>query len=299
MGARFRSILVVAIVLVVTALIIAAYRFGWSGTGFLNKSLWDWLQLLIIPLALAVIALVFQLANARTERQIAKERYEQDQQIALDKQQGDILQAYLDRMSDLLLKEDLLTSQSDQVRNVARVRTITVLHQLDGKRVGFVFAFLREAGLMSKQPNESVMSLREANLRTVNWRQAFLYDANLSKTNLRWANLNGVILSGANLSEAILYQADLSEANLYQADLSEANLIEADLSKAFLYQADLSKTNLSGAKLVEANLNSINLSEANLSGANLKDAMNITIEELEKQTWSLKGATMPDGSIHP
>ena len=70
--------------------VLATYRFGWSATGFLNKSLWDWLQLLIVPLALAVIALVFQLANTRTERQIAKKHYEQDQQIAQDKQHEDL-----------------------------------------------------------------------------------------------------------------------------------------------------------------------------------------------------------------
>src|SRR5438552_2621870 len=126
--------------------VVATYRTGWSATGFLNKSLWDWLQLLIVPLALAVVALVFQLANSRTERQIAKERYEQDQQIALDKQREDLLQAYLDRMAELLLEKQLLTSDSEEVRNVARVRTTTVLTQLDARRIGYVFAFLREAG---------------------------------------------------------------------------------------------------------------------------------------------------------
>src|SRR5258708_21448363 len=101
----------------------ATYRFGWSATGFLNKSLWDWLQLLIVPLALAVVALVFPLSNARTERQIAQQRYRQDQQIALEKQHEDLLQVYLDRISELLLKESLSTSPSEEARNVARVRT--------------------------------------------------------------------------------------------------------------------------------------------------------------------------------
>src|SRR5712692_7918174 len=129
--------------------VVATYRFGWTATGFLNKSLWDWLQLLIVPLVLAVVALVFQLANTRTERQVAQQRYEQDQQIALDKQHEDLLQVYLDRISELLLKESLRTSPSEEVRNVARVRTITVLTQLNARRIGYVFTFLREAGLMS------------------------------------------------------------------------------------------------------------------------------------------------------
>ena len=91
-------------------------------------------------------------------------------------------------------------------------------------------------------------------------------------------------LSGAYLSEADLSRADLSEADLSIADLSRANLSRANLSRANLWGADLSRANLS---------------EANLWGANLKDATDITIEELEKKAKSLKGATMPDGSIHP
>ena len=50
-----------------------------------SKTLYDWLQLLIVPLAIAVIAVVFQLANTRTERQIAKERYDQNQQFAKER----------------------------------------------------------------------------------------------------------------------------------------------------------------------------------------------------------------------
>src|SRR5229473_617182 len=77
-------------------LIICTYQFGWSGTGFLKKTLWDWLELLIIPLVLAAVALLFNRATTRTE-----------QKIALDKQSEDLLQAYLDRMSELLLEKSL------------------------------------------------------------------------------------------------------------------------------------------------------------------------------------------------
>jgi hypothetical protein len=38
--------------------------------------------------------------------------------------------------------------------------------------------------------------------------------------------------------------------------------------------------------------------EADLSGASLKGAEEVTTEELEEQTESLKDATMPDGSGH-
>ena len=227
MRARFRSwwqkikqhsfiatgIIIVFIALI--AFIFAAYRFGWSATGFLNKTLWDWMQLLIIPVALGLIALLFNRATTRTEQKIAKERYEQDKGIALDKQREDLLQIYLDRMSELLLKEKLRSSKVDaEVRNVARVRTITILFQLDARRIEFVFAFLRESGLMSATSNDNVVSLSQANLRKINFSRANLYRA--------------------NFNDAILFRADLSDANLIEANLRGAILRKANLSEAIL-----------------------------------------------------------------
>jgi hypothetical protein len=101
MGARLRSwwhkfnqhrvtFLVVAIVLIVAiTLIIIGYSFDWTGFNGNNKSgrtLWDWMQLLIVPVALALIAILFNLSTIRIEQKIAAQRYAHDQQIALDKQ---------------------------------------------------------------------------------------------------------------------------------------------------------------------------------------------------------------------
>src|SRR5690242_1185028 len=156
----------IAAVLVLIILIVLSYIFNWNWTGLnayktistatssppkitttityqSGKTLWDWLQLLIIPAVLAVAGYVINLSisrgeqaateqrakseqeaadlRAKTEQEIAAQRYEQDQQIALNKQHEDLLQAYLDRMSDLLIKNKLRLSEVDaEVRNVAR-----------------------------------------------------------------------------------------------------------------------------------------------------------------------------------
>src|SRR6266478_783230 len=297
MGARLRSWwqkirkpLAIVGIIVVCALgitlivgIIGGYPFNWGWTGLNGhnnistateitssppkitktlayqpgKTLWDWLQLLIIPLVLAIAALLFNLATTRTEQKIAAQRYEQDRHIALDKQREDLLQTYLDRMSELLLKEKLRSSAVDaEVRNVARVRTATILFQLDARRIGYVFAFLRESRLMSTKPNDSIVSLNQTNLSKINLSQAFLYNA--------------------DLSGAILYKADLSYADLSKADLSYANLRGAILREADLRGADLYKATLSGADLSKANLHGAILSNALLSGAI------VTPEQLDK-----------------
>jgi len=214
MGARRLWVTIGVLVLVgLIGLIFAGYWFNWDWTGFNEhigprvpqyqptKALWDWLQLLIIPLVLAVAALLFNRATTRTE-----------QTIALDKQREDLLQAYLDRMSELLLEKKLATSPSEEARNVARVRTITILFQLDARRIGYVFAFLREAGLMSAYSDSSIVSLSQANLNKIDLSQANLSEANLSEANLRQADLRQANLSEANLIRTIVTEAQLKKA---------------------------------------------------------------------------------------
>jgi pentapeptide repeat protein len=290
--------IVIIVVFALFALLI--YIFGWDWTGFNGgysqitttstshgttivtikppgKTMWDWLQLLIVPVALALIALLFNRATTRTEQkiaadrykqdkeiasrhyhqdqQIAKQRYEQDQELTLDRQRENLLHVYLDRMSELLLDKQLRTSEPDaEVRNIARVRTITILFQLDTRRINYVFAFLREAGLVSSQPKSSIVTLSNADLDRI--------------------NLSGVILSGTDLSGANLSGANLSGAIFFSIIY---------VPRAF------------GGTIGRPN-NHADLSGADLRGANLSGAK-VTDEQLAKAA-SLEGATMPGGSKH-
>src|SRR2546430_10593349 len=126
--------------LVVIAL---AYIFNVNVPGLHGKTLWDWLQLLIIPAVLAVGVYVFTYTTSRNERKAADRHNRTEREIAPENQHEAALQDYIDNMSELLLHEKLRESQSeDEVRTIARVRTLTTLHRLDEVRKGSVLQFL-------------------------------------------------------------------------------------------------------------------------------------------------------------
>ncbi len=157
MGARFRSWwqtiiehpyvtgIIVILVLVFVVFIFLAYRFGWDWTGFNSgtsqititstskvnytatisqpsKSLWDWLGLLAVFAIPAVVGFGAAWFTARQNHdiQIARAQHENDRRLALENQRETMLQTYLDKMSELLLQENLRKSQrGDDVANVA------------------------------------------------------------------------------------------------------------------------------------------------------------------------------------
>ncbi len=124
---------------------------------------------------------------------VEAQRAEQQRELA----QGTALQAYYAQIGNLLTEYDLRNTEREEIRELARGQTLTVLQEVDGKGKGSLLTFLYAAGLVGTENT-------------------------------------AVDLTGANLQEAFLYAADLRGANLQEVHLQEANLQEANLEGAIV-----------------------------------------------------------------
>jgi hypothetical protein len=257
----------------------------------------DWLPIVGALLVPVMIAAGTWWITAQ-QGKIEDRRAEADRKLAEQRAQDEALQAYLDQMGTLLIKQHLLDSnEHSQARTLARARTLTVLARLDASRKAAVVQFLYEAKLIrSVNGKDPIVSLGGADLRYADFGGADLEDADLGgaylqNADLRYADLEVAYLGDrADLEDAYLYDADLEDAFLGGAYLSGADLRYADLRNAYLGDADLIGTDLSRADLKKADF-----SRADLSHADLGNAKGVTGEDLKQQAETLKGATMPDG----
>jgi len=254
-----------------------------SWTGFRGKTVWDWMQLFIVPLALVLVTIAFtwqqdirqqeiQRQTAAREQELENQRAEVDREIEDQRAQQAVMQSYLDQMGVLLLDRNLRAADEDSnVRNVARARTLTTLAALDPYRKQKVLRFLDETKLIqaSSPDGKPVISLGYAELDGV-----------------RLGHVGS--LGAFDLQGIVLINSSLSNANLLNADIREADLREADFSGA-----DLTNANLHGANLVATDLTDADLTGTDLTDVDLTDAV-VTEEQLD-QAESLEGATMPNG----
>jgi uncharacterized protein YjbI with pentapeptide repeats len=275
-----------------------AYTAPWTGFGDFTepdgdfvrgKTLWDWMELLIIPIFLTIGLYFLNRSDQETERQIAR-----------DRQYEATLQAYLDNMAALMLEEDLLKGENEQAKDIARIRTLTVLRGLDGTRKGLVVKFLHEAGLLSRE--KAIVNLKGADLSYADLRFAKLQGADLANTNLGFALLSYADLRSASFMSAYMREADLSGvnspndffdylnwslepsqgtdltltnlegANLQSSRLKYAHLVGARLVDANLHGSDLTGAHLTGASFAHANLRKANLTDVSVGGKELNDA---------------------------
>ncbi|HLZ56586.1 MAG TPA: pentapeptide repeat-containing protein [Ktedonosporobacter sp.] len=256
-------------------------------SGFSDKTVWDLLTVFLVPLMIGIGTI----GVAMQQNRLSQSQFSSDQSIALDQQREATLKTYMDDMTDLLINRGLQTSKTDaEVRVVARAKTLVALRKLDGDRKGLLIQFLCDANLTGNGPGDAIISLQNTDLSGIHLEQANLLKADLSGANLsgadlRKANLENANLFGANLSGADLSNANLINTNLIYANLSGANLMSAKLVNAYLNQADLTNTNLRGITVWISGL-----SKGGTTG---------TVAEQLSRAYTLKGATLPDGSAYP
>ena len=212
--------------------------------GFSKKTLWDWMGLLIVPATLGIGAFLLGKWQTDNERKITR-----------DNQRQAMLETYFDKMADLLLDDNLRTSESGDVHSIARTRTLILFRQLDGIRKGDALQFLYEAGLISG--SEPVVQIIGLNLDGADLSGASIIGINLvgttcTNTNFKDANLSEAILTGCLFNDSEMQAVNFSGALLDQAIFLGCNLVGAQFSEASLNMASFKNSSVTLDQLTEA-----------------------------------------------
>jgi hypothetical protein len=146
-----------------------------------EKTLWDWLQLLVVPAAVAGVGLWFTWAQSNREQRLENERQQREQAVEDQRTQDDALQAYLEYMGELVVDKNLRSASSDaSAAVIARARTLTVLNRLHNSHTSV------ERGHNKDRRKRSVLQ--------------FLYESQLINKGLPVIDLSHANLSNADLS---------------------------------------------------------------------------------------------------
>jgi len=242
---------------------------------FGSRSLWDWLTLLFIPLALAVIGLqISEIFNAkRSDSEVEKTRFEAVERYLTSLTTSEILpldnrtvKASMDQSHNATNSLDEATRYGcgySQPRGVtAASLTLALSNNLSNLRTSkpdkqiqkkIVLEYLYNRSLINRgkdtdvmqKSNTNVLSLRYADMTSGNYYQARLAKSCLNS--IMFADSSGSDGSSSDFRFADLKGANLSGANLARANLRKANMQNAVLNDyASLYRADLRGANLRG-----------------------------------------------------
>lgn len=248
-----------------------------SITGFRGKTLWDWLELLIIPAVLGIGAIWFDSeANLRAD-EVQRQREVVQRDIEDQRAKDAVLSTYFDDLSNLLLERSLLESpRGSAIRDIARAKTLSALSQMDGSRKGFIVRFLYEVGLIKGS-------------------SPLLY---LGGAVTGEPAVDEIVPSRGDLNGAVLHRLFMSELNLTRVHMVGADFRWAMLDKANFIGTDLRNADFTGARLREASLAGADLTGTLLHGADLSGAAGLKQDQLN-QACVDEHTTLPKGLTRP
>jgi hypothetical protein len=252
-----------------------------------NKDLSDWLRFAVITLLIPTVGFLYNKISSGNDKALSDDRLHETE-----------LENYIDRMADLIFKENLGLPTAMPSATFPCL-TVTPSPMLPGtasptSSASVACLTVTPSVNISPTPNPTVPydvgEVAQADtlnvLRDLDSDGArktivvqFLYNSRLIQ-----APAPVISLSGANLENVDLHGLTLQNISLVNADLTNA-----DMRNTILIGAHLGAATLTGAKLDGAVLSSADLSGATIDADQL--------DKLETAN-SLAGATMPNGKIH-
>lgn len=212
------------------------------------KTLWDWLDLLIIPMVVVIIGGLF----SEIEKEKSKKREE-------ERSQNEILESFLQTMTDLIIQYKLQNTPTSQTSAIARARINIATNNLNGERKGQVLQFLYESDLINLNPKLSLLgaNMKKAVLDEIVLGKSEIKGIYFNQASIKNVNLDGAILTGCDFSEANFSNSSLKNVDLSYSNLTKAKLINLDLTTVNFEGADLTKANLKGSKILKEQLDNI------------------------------------------
>ena len=249
------------------------------------KTAWDFLQLLVVPAILVVIALAFNAAQASRQEKQEKLRIREDRALAAEARRDAVLDAYLDKMSGLMLNGGLLDAKpGSAVSQVARTATLATVRRLDGSRKGAVVRFLYEAGLLriccwgNWYGSEPVVDLTGADLRAADLTNAIFWSLSERESADQVGRERDFValrgdLRGAKFDHADLYGVHFTGTTQEVWFRAAASLQGASFDGAAISDTRLSETDLRGASFKGVEFSQVNFNNSDLRGATFDNSL--------------------------
>jgi hypothetical protein len=253
------------------------------------KTLWDWLQLVAVPLALAILALLFNGWQSGREAKREESRAAREREIAREGRLDAVLQTYITQLSRLMLEDKLRSSrEGSDVRVAARTLTLAAVRRLDGARKGEVVRYLADSRLIEGRSHRRggailtgqrppKLQLSDADLRGADLRGASLFALSLSGADLRGARFDGADLLDVDLTSTRMQGSSFRGASFGDVDFARARLDRAVFDGA-QFQSTASPQRLFPTLFDFACLTDARFRDAYLEGAIFRNGIGVRVD---------------------
>lgn len=218
-----------------------------------RKYVWDWLELLIVPLVISLAAILFDVSIKNKDREIADKKRKQDLKISearnrearernIDQYQENRLLDYFSKIEALLNRpnfQEYLAQANDidplpisikKLQSTYISRTLTTLRTLNGTRKGLLLKYLFDNDLITGENPFIKLDYADCSYTKIRRNTSFL-DSNFKNVDLPKSNLNMIELIGADLSRTDFKDSVFEEGRFINCKFNKTKLGSTSLEE--------------------------------------------------------------------
>ena len=210
-----------------------------------------------------------QIAKLQRDQEIklAEEKLAHDKMLAEEKLRDELFAKYMNDIIQLLKETNGSLTNDPMTAFIVRVKTLTIIRQLDPIRNTHLIRFLYDANQLTNGANP--IDLSDAELDGINMSMAStfrqeIHNLSLVGAYLRNSSFSKLDLFNSNFSRSRLDHANFALSILSDADFSDAVIVHADLSSTQIFRSRFNRVHGRRVNFFEAYANNTRFTNANL-----------------------------------
>jgi uncharacterized protein YjbI with pentapeptide repeats len=217
-----------------------------EGNFHLKKFLWDWLEIMLVPIFIASIGLFY--TNFSTNQENLRSEH---------KIQNEMISKYINTLYEYFK----LKNQTQELTAFIRGQTLNILQELEGFQKANIVQILYELKLIKLSSN------RKAFLEYANFENLIISQKNLAGINLRKTSINC-----SHISNAIFSSSDFSFSTFINSNLKNNKFIECIFEFVNFYYSTSENNDFSYSNLENCSLSNVKFSDSIFNNANLRSS---------------------------
>ncbi len=300
------------IVILLLAIALASYLIIFKPIkfGFHNKTLFDWLEIAIIPIFLTIGVFMVDYFNRRNESKSTETKFQNEQRIAQEQYSAAAFNSFLEYYTNIYHSGNKLNNQEKQT---LKFKTRSMFRTLNGFWVGELFDFISNTNLGAAIPdifsetdfkdleilqskhrrielnnsnflrcNALAVVFMEAIFKTVEFTECVLTGGNMQFSDWRNVSIqsctaNGLQCNSSTLGSCMIHKSSLARARFDSAKILASNFIECNMESTIFDNSTISSSKFidnicEGISFEKTHMSDIIFEDCSLNDANILNA---------------------------
>lgn len=228
-----------------------------------SKTLWDWLQLLLVPIILILGGFWLNRSESRHSLEMQKSINDTNLSIEKERFEDGILNSYINDIAQMIINSDTAKLRTNRIMAVYKIKTLTTLNRLNSERRNYLIQFLVDSKMLNYW--DFLSDFKNIHVSGIFFNDVSFDDFKFIGSSISSSRFFSCSIQSSKSSHSDFTSSMFNDMKINIFDISSSKFIQSSLVKVIFSECKIKDSKFYGSKIQHSSLGNSTIESSDLS----------------------------------